>query len=319
MPPQGDKTPDQIYNATQRIVDKIEELQNEASDLLEIVEEIPTIFNQETNVPKIPLDWTNTSGFEMLSSVEFPDESIATSGSGPWSDEDVDELIRGLNNEIYEIGGSVFIVVVGYDAENLDEIREHIETSESIVQVYSQELFLSYLFTGVDPLPLLSEEQIRHWIEFHPALNELFGGDQQFPWPLKPMEVDEDDQDDLDDEEIPSRGLAQSPLNLMGYRAGAIHGLSDAARRFILKKALQGEIPEVEEADGVDTDAYMAQWGKPNTARRLWRIAKHLAALCYVARRNPMYEAAKIDWESDLEWLHNNYYEDGDNRFTWPG
>jgi hypothetical protein len=284
-----------------------------------MVEEIPVTVEDSSVRVKIPSQWSNASAFDLLSSFEFPEESIATSGSGPWSEDDLDNLICSLNNEIYEVAGSVFVVVVGYDAQNIDEIRDHLETSESIVQVYPQELFLSYLFTGIDPLPLLSEEQIRHWIEFHPALNELFGGEQQFPWPLKQMEIDEDDQDDLDDEEIPSRGLAQSPLNLMGYRAGVTHGLSDAARRFILKKALQGDIPEVEEADGVDTDAYMAQWGKPNTARRLWRIAKHLAALCYGARRNPMYEAAKIDWESDIEWLYDNYYRDRDYRFTWPG
>jgi hypothetical protein len=319
MDPSEEKTPDKIFDSTKRIIGKIRELQNEASDLLSMVEEIPDTIEVASDGLKIPFQWANATAFDLLSSVEFPDGSISTTGNGPWSEADMDELIRSLNNEVYEVKGSVYIVVVGYDATNIDEIREHIENSENIVQIYPQELFLSYLFTGVDPLSLLSGEQSEHWIEFHPVLRELFGKEQAFPWPLIQPNEDDEDQEAFDNEEIPSRGLTQSPLNIMGYRAGVTRGLSDSARRSILKKALLGKIPEVEEADGVDTEAYMAQWGNPNTARRLWRIAKHLAALCYNARKNRNYEAAKVDWESDLEWLYDNFYEDGDYGFTWPG
>jgi len=314
-----ENTQGEVYAAAYSIVNKIEDIQNEARDLLTMIGDLPTNGEPLSGDANLPRQWGKATAIKLLSSVEFPDKSISTTGNGPWSEDDMDGLILGLNNKVYELGDEVFIVVVGYDSENIEEIREHIENSENIVQIYPQELFMSYLFTGEDPLPLLSEEQAQHWIEFHPVLNALFGGDDDvFPWPLRQEEDDDVDQEDLDNEEIPSRGLAQSPLNIMGYRAGRIHGLSDAARRSILKKALQGKIPDVEEADGIDTEAYMAQWGKPNTARRLWRIGKHLAALCYVARKNSMYEAAKIDWETDLEWLHDNFYNGGDFGFDWP-
>ncbi len=309
-------TQSEVYDAAHSIVNKIEDIQNEARDLLTMIEDLPSTRETSSGAAKLPIQWFNASAHELLNSVVFPDGSIATTGSGPWREEQIDSLIRGLDNEICEIADSVYIIVVGYDTDKVDEIRDHMESSENIVQIYPQELFMSYLFTGVDPLPLMTKEQALEWIKFHPVLDALFGGDDGvFPWPLN---------DPIPPTDIPGKGevvislgLDQSPLKIMGYKAG-INGLNTTERRAILKKAFQGVIPNVESVDDVDTVAYMKQWGKPNTARRLWRIAKHLATLCYVARRNHMYEAAKSDWKSDLKWIHDNFYNGGDFGFDWP-
>ena len=310
-----ENTPAEVYDAAHSIVNKIEDIQNEARDLLAMIEELPANIEHASGVATLPRQWGKETAFNLLS-IEFSEGSIATTGSGPWGEDQFDRLIRGLEIEISEIAETVYIIVVGYDMDKVDEIRDHMENSENIVQIYPQELFMSYLFTGVDPLPLLSKEQAQHWIEFHPVLNALFGGDEGiFPWPLNdPIPpIDEPRKGEV----VISLGLDQSPLKIMGYKAGA-NGLNERSRRSILKQAIRGQIPDVEPVEDVDTDAYMKQWGKPNTARRLWRIGKHLAALCYVARRNRMYETAKIDWESDLEWLHDNFYNGGDFGFDWP-
>lgn len=315
MQTSGENTPSEVIDAAQRIVDKIGAIQNEARDLLTIIEDLPSTEETASCVAKLPKLWSNASAVKLLS-IEFPEGSIATTGSGPWEEDQLDTLIRGLDIEISEIADSVYIIVVGYDTDKIDEIRDQMESSENIVQIYPQELFMSYLFTGVDPLPLLTKEQALEWIKFHPVLNALFGGDDGvFPWPLNdPIPpIDKPGKGEV----VISLGLDQSPLKIMGYKAG-INGLNATERRSILKKAFQGVIPNVEPVDDVDTDAYMKQWGKPNTARRLWRIAKHLAALCYVARRNHMYEAAKSDWKSDLKWIHDNFYNGGDFGFDWP-
>jgi hypothetical protein len=308
-------TKSEVYYAAHSIVNKIEDIQNEARDLLTIIGDLPTNGEPSSGEANLPSQWGMAAAFNLLS-IEFPEGSIATTGSGPWKEDQLDSLIRGLDIEISEIVESVYIVVVGYDTDKVDEIRDQMESSENIVQIYPQELFLSYLFTGVDPLPLLTKEQALEWIKFHPVLNALFGSDYGvFPWPLNDSITGGDEPGKT--EVVISLGLDQSPLKIMGYKAG-ISGLNATQRRSILKKAFQGVIPNVEPVDDVDTDAYMKQWGKPNTARRLWRIAKHLAALCYVARRNSMYEVAKSDWKSDLKWLHDNFFNGSGFGFDWP-
>lgn len=312
-----ENTQGEVYDAAYSIVNKIEDIQNEARDLLTMIGDLPTNGEPLSGDANLPRQWGKATAIKLLSSVEFPDKSISTTGNGPWSEDDMDGLILGLNNKVYELGDEVFIVVVGYDSENIEEIREHIENSENIVQIYPQELFMSYLFTGEDPLLLLSEEQAQHWIEFHPALNALFGGDDDvFPWPL--IQPD-DDGPVLDEEKVLSLGLDQSPLNLMGYITGETRGLDEDERQDILNNAFVGDIPEVDRVEDVDTDAYMAQWGNPNTPRRLWRIAKHLANLHHIHRKKSNFKTAKMHWKSDLQWLGKMFHTSRRYRFTWPG
>jgi hypothetical protein len=104
----------------------------------------------------------------------------------------------------------------------------------------------------------------------------------------------------------------------MGYIAGKTHGLDEDERQDILNNAFVGDIPEVDRVEDVDTDAYMAQWGNPNTPRRLWRIAKHLANLHYIHRKKSNFKTAKMHWKSDLDWLRKMYHTPRRYRFTWP-
>lgn len=319
MQKSDENTQGEVIDATQRIVDKIGAIQKEARDLLTMIGDLPTNGEPLSGDANLPRQWGKATAIKLLSSVEFPDKSISTTGNGPWSEDDMDGLIRSLNNEVYKLGDPVSIVVVGYGSEIIEEIREYLESSEKPVWIYPQELFMSYLFTGKDPLPSLSEEQAQQWIEFHPVLNALFGGDGRvFPWPLKSKNKK---PRNLDTESIISLGLNQSPINMMGYTVQA-EVLTESHRRGILVKSYIGAIPTVPPMKGVNIKAYMDQWGHPNTHRRLWRIAKHLEWLCNGPRTPGNWKNAKVLWKSDLKFLYDNFYgkgEDGDNRFTWPG
>lgn len=312
-----DNTKGEVYDAAYSIINKIEDIQNETRDLLTMIGDLPTNGEPLSGDANLPRQWGKAAGIKLLSSVEFPDGSIANTGSGPWEEEQIDSLIQGLNYKIYEPQDSVLSIVLGYEDAKIDKIRKHIKISENPIKIYPQELFISYLFTGIDPLPLLSKEQVQHWIEFHPALNELFGkGD--FPWPLKSKNKK---PINLDAEPIISLGLNQSPINMMGYTVQA-EVLTESHRRGILVKSYIGAIPTVLPIKGVNIKAYMDQWGHPHTHRRLWRIAKHLEWLCNGPRTPGNWKNAKVLWKRDLKFLYDNFYgkgEDGDSRFTWPG
>ena len=69
----------------------------------------------------------------------------------------------------------------------------------------------------------------------------------------------------------------------------------------------------------IDNAAYAAEWGRPNTAQRLQKLAETIAALTRNAKRR---NAARMDksireWESDLAYLKRRYYE-GRFSFPWP-
>jgi hypothetical protein len=75
-------------------------------------------------------------------------------------------------------------------------------------------------------------------------------------------------------------------------------------RRAILTEALQVELVAASDA----ARAYIADWGPPNTRRRLEKMITAIAAFARTAkRRSTDMSAAIFDWESDLEWLRSNY------------
>ena len=258
----------------------------------------------------IPSAWKGASAANLLSKVTFDeDEYIATSGSGPWNESELDDFLNGLGLETdYAIQEDVSIIVVGHEVEDINVIHEYIFNASVDVSIYPQELFLSYLFTGVDPLPLLSYEQIDAWLDFHPVLRELRDTSEDFPWPS-------DKGVGLDEETVIVLKLKNSPLSLMGYRTGR-NGRDADERHAILANAYQGEIPKVID-DEINTADYMRQWGRPNTARRLWRIAKHLSAQITIHQKNDAFQFAVDDWRNDLQWLSDNFGGGGGN-FTWP-
>jgi len=89
----------------------------------------------------------------------------------------------------------------------------------------------------------------------------------------------------------------------MGYHVGR-NGLAPAARRAILEQVFQVEL--VASADAID---YIQEWGAPRSQQRLNKMANCLIGFARAARRRSGdYSGATADWESDLEWLSENFH-----------
>lgn len=101
-------------------------------------------------------------------------------------------------------------------------------------------------------------------------------------------------------------------LTYVGYHVG-ISGVAEPMRRKILDCVFYLLLPKVV------SDAYMDEWGDPNTPARLKKTAECIAAFIRNAKRNTWgdYDNAINDWESDLKYLYDQYYV-GNFHFDWP-
>lgn len=111
----------------------------------------------------------------------------------------------------------------------------------------------------------------------------------------------------------PKEGL----LSFMGYRVGQ-KGAVEESRRTILDYIYVRNVPNVTSVD------YMLKWGKPNTGKRLLKLARSIANFVKNAKRKDViaYMVSVIEWESDLDYLKRKYYvgryDFGGDRFKWP-
>jgi hypothetical protein len=102
----------------------------------------------------------------------------------------------------------------------------------------------------------------------------------------------------------------QSGLNLCGYKAGKT-GLELTERRLLLSAFFERTLPDiVEQIHGDD-------YGDPESSRRLRKMANVIAAICRNFKRNDAhrYQFAITDYEMDLKYLKETYY---DPMFDWP-
>jgi hypothetical protein len=62
----------------------------------------------------------------------------------------------------------------------------------------------------------------------------------------------------------------------------------------------------------------MDEWGENNSSMRLQKLANTIASLTKNAKRRKSPPAQAIsDWESDLDWLKDSFYN-GRFSFHWP-
>ena len=113
----------------------------------------------------------------------------------------------------------------------------------------------------------------------------------------------------LEDDVFP---LEIGVLRTIGYAVGLTNGLQPDARRILLSNFftatphLPAEHPQA------------GEWGGPNSAARLLKLANTIAAHTRNAkRRRHRPEVAIADWESDLAFLKCTYF-DGELQFQWP-
>jgi hypothetical protein len=102
-------------------------------------------------------------------------------------------------------------------------------------------------------------------------------------------------------------------LGQLDYHVGRTLGQPDAYRRRTLMKIFEGPIPV--SLKGFEP----AEWGQPGSAHRLRKMAYSIAAFTRSAKRKKLasFEEAIQHWETDLKYLHDQYYA-GKFGFAWP-
>jgi hypothetical protein len=229
-------------------------------------------------------------------------EAVSTMGSEPLEEHQFDDVLRGLEIEVYQPGPYSDVLVIGRNGWSERIIHELLDARAGRqLRVYSQEMFLAFLISGYDPLDE-PEEVARALANSHPGL--AFLERVGFQWPTTEVELAGAGAIDAD-------LLRLGFLKYKGYTVGKA-GLSAAVRQRVLAEVYDEDLPE-----GFPP-YYVNQWGPPQSARRLKKMADSIAAFCRNnKKKDNAPEHAIADWEADLRWLKSQFY-DGQYRFKWP-
>jgi len=236
---------------------------------------------------------------------------IAICGDGPWHKKDFNDFLKAKGfTPMNPSNSSVDIAVVGRDF-NEEEVESQLIAREGKkIHFYSQELLLACIAAKQNPLnnPDSYDDLLKEFAVDHPGLRFLMDN-FDFPWPLPNIS-------DSVELVFYSDGLVeQSPLVSMGYHVGIERGLEEGERRKILSNSFSGAYDHLKKWF-VDSDEYMARWGKPNSRRRLFQMSHHIHALILNRRSNPSMKYAVQDWKDDLVWLKKFYKPY--MSFKWP-
>ena len=241
---------------------------------------------------------------QLFASLDLPDlgfEDVSTLGSGPFGSEDFDEFLEEYGYDPSWASHESTVVVigrVGWTEADLRYVLEH-RSGQSLF-VYSQEMFLTYMLTGFDPLD--DADLARAMAGDHPAL--AFLEDVGFDWPTTMV-----------------GGSGIAPVNgdwrevgylkYLGYTVGR-NALPEYQRRQILDKAFHAH------SVGAFEDEYVREWGTARSATRLRKMAQSIASFCRNQKRSSRGSQLAIEqWESDLAWLKQTYYSQV-AQFQWP-
>ncbi|WP_349269884.1 hypothetical protein MPNTM1_00393 [Mycolicibacterium parafortuitum] len=239
---------------------------------------------------------------------------VATQGSGPCEEPAFDDFLAACGIDVHLVladDPEPDVVIFGREdwlEGDVDALWERTEGKG--VRVYSQEMVFASLMIGHDLYETVDGEindLLDSFITGHPALERFF-----YTEPEQDVEVVHYPQTanvaptvgrkivvNLDTGEWPTTGV----LGFLGYRVGRT-GLGETARRGILAEALSVELV----AGSPAATAYIAEWGPPNSNRRLQKMVNSLSAFARSARRRSAdFSQAIADWESDLNWLRATY------------
>jgi hypothetical protein len=194
--------------------------------------------------------------------------------------------------------------------------RCHYLRSRSLATVtfISQEMLLAEIFTKGNGSFNFETAWKKH-SESHPALKSVRSInedikllDEAFQWPNTEAEHGETA---LGPTDWPQVGM----LGFLGYSVGQNGELRTTRQRILRDLLYKVDLPKVE------NQAYVAEWGAPESGARLRKMAQSIASFCRGARRRDEFamSVAIEEWEEDLAWLKKTYYDGRfDRQFTWP-
>jgi hypothetical protein len=230
---------------------------------------------------------------------------VITTGAGPFDENEFDDFLNHFKITSCIPSEDIEILIVGMEEWDESIIKDTLNLKEnSTLKVYSQEMFLTFMLTGIDPYD--SEYNIlEEFTKEHPVFQYLFS--YGFDWPSTFVNINENNTSLIPD--WPSKGF----LGWLDYRVGR-SGHKISKRHKILEQALYDKLPSAL------PKSYSEGWGDPGSAERLMKIANSIASFCRNAKRrqNSNTEIAIQDWESDLEWLKDQYYLPSNLDFKWP-
>jgi len=228
---------------------------------------------------------------------------VATSGSGPFQEGEFDDFLRRLQIEPRGIAAGTRVLVVGRRDWSENSLKNLIrQRSGQRLWVYSQEMLIAYLATGIDPLTA-SEDVVERFGRGHPALvylSEIAG----FDWPTTVISGG-------GGSELDANWLEKGFLKFVGYTVGRSGGTEEERREALAKAYRATRLPAFFPAE------YRSEWGSRRSSVRLSKMANSIATFCKHAKRRPRTEIAVAEWEEDLDWLKVTYY-DGRYSFEWP-
>jgi hypothetical protein len=277
------------------------------------------IFNLETEL----LELKSVGGYPGLNFVTLRDalcknlpsshfkwipDVLATSGSGPWNEQEFDDFLLELGIQPVSMPGTdINGLILGVGGWDEDELSQQIyDRDADSLRIYTQELFVVGIIYGADPYDFLEQSAIDEVGYEHPAIQYILK--QRFVWPwLNSIAVSSDEGEEWDIDE--SEWANESVLKMLGYSVAA-NGPSESVRRRILKVAF--ESPSLE---GIETSEQRKRWGASRSAKRLHAISSFLSWL--INLQGGEKPQAKSKWLSDLTWLKRTYY-DKTMRFAWP-
>ena len=241
----------------------------------------------------------------------YSGKKIAICGDGPLLKKDFEKLLKSKGFlPVDPLNTQAEIAVVGRDFDEQEVEGQLIARQHKKIHFYSQELLIASIAAKQNPLnnPNLYKDLLNEFSQDHPGLLFLMEN-FDFPWPLANIS-------DSVALVFNSDGLVeQSPLVSVGYRVGVERGLDQDARRSILSNSFYGLYDHLKRWY-VDSDEYMARWGKPNSRTRLFMMSNHIHNLIINRRSNPSMRHAVQDWKDDLNWLKKFYKPY--MGFKWP-
>lgn len=230
---------------------------------------------------------------------------MVTSGNIPYAENEFDEILRTKGIDVYKFEATMIdTMVLGRSDWNQFQLETFIDARRGQrLKVYSQDMFLAYLATEIDPYE--NGDLLEYFAECHPALDFL--SQWGFPWPDTHIVPSLGHDNAINPVDWPQVGL----LKHMGYKVGK-HGRNPSDRLRILVQVFTQPLPNVKSLE------HMTQWGTPCSKERLLKLANCIASFARLEKRQPVPSIKSInEWEADLDWLRYEIWR-GRFRFEWP-
>jgi hypothetical protein len=232
-------------------------------------------------------------------------------GSTPLDEQVLRSALKACAIEVWPIEAPVpDVLILGHEGW----LREDLEAAVmrhnyGRLRVYSHEMLLASLITGVDVFLTRSTDELETFAQGHPGLEYLADG-MGFAWPTTEVTISEVVRIVADLGDSPDLGV----LKHLGYKVGKYGGTNTAERRKTLDKVFWARL-----VPSPGNAAYVSEWGSPGSGTRLHKMANCLASFARTAkhRRAGDLSVAIREWEDDLDYLYRTYYVTRQG-FEWP-